>query len=230
VEELAQRSPGIIAFAEDLEGFAGRSSDSMLLHVLDGNAASLPKQRDWLDGEPVDDFLNRVMRANLDALADEFGSDDLDDWAGDMPHAALHAAQRPFLRLRGRQRGRRHPRGRACHDALPGNVRTLDYMNRGTYNHQVEFRAGAAPAGPLPGIVPDLGAWGAGLARRGPRRPPCRSPARSSRPASPGSSARGQQDPHYADQHELYAGWEYKPMPLREEDVLRPTAGTGPRR
>jgi hypothetical protein len=40
---------------------------------------------------------------------------------------------------------------------------------------------------------------------------------------SPGQSGfinpAGQQDPHYEDQHELYAGWEYKPMPLAEDDV-----------
>jgi penicillin G amidase len=197
-----------LAFADDLGPFANRSSDSMLLHVIDGPDASLVKQRDWLGGEPVTDFLNRVMRANLDALADEFGSEDMADWRSAMP-------TQHYTRLNDRffdcEVARAASPVAACDDRLPGNVRALDFMNRGTYNHIVEFTPGTRAGLP---VLPEVGP---SIEQRDGYT------VTASSIISPGQSGfidqAGRQDPHYEDQHELYGSWQYKPMPLREADV-----------
>jgi hypothetical protein len=239
----------------------------MLLHVLDGEDASLVKSIDWLNGEPVDTFLNRVMRATLDAIAAEQETDDTSQWASAMPQQHYTRLNVTFLECEVARAGAGEEAG--CADELPGNVRTLDYMNRGTYNHIVEFRptdvaddgSGQAPdstSGPLP-------ATGAGAVLAGTMLLAGGMALRSSRSRrwvllatvsagavalvtatsfggetlieeregfvveaesiiSPGQSGfidqLGQQSPHYEDQHELYANWIYKPMPLLEADVL----------
>ncbi|HVM20357.1 MAG TPA: penicillin acylase family protein [Egibacteraceae bacterium] len=196
-----------MAFSDELGSFTGRTSSSMLRHVLDGKKASLVKHLDWLNGEHRDVFLNRVMRANLDALASEYGTDDMSQWRAAMP---TQHYTRLNVRFYDCEVARAAGNTTGCDDQLPGNVRSLDYMNRGTYNHLVEFipRPGAsAPAGD-PFVEP--------------RR---RYRVRSGSIISPGQSGfinqAGQQSPHYEDQHELYAGWQYKPMPTRARDVRR---------
>ena len=261
-----------LAFEDDLGDLAGRASDSMLLHVLDGADASLAKSRDWLNGEDVDTFLNRVMRANLDALGEEYGTDDMSAWQAPMP-------KQHYLRLNARfydcEVGAAAGTTAGCDSPLPGNVPDLDYMNRGTYNHIVEHRPLEVGAGNVDdqGEVEDttvlstaatsaLPATGGGAALLGiglvavagllaDRRRvlvvagvavllaaaalPITAGSESivedrgtyeveaESIISPGQSGfispTGQEDPHYADQHELYGSWAYKPMPLRQEDV-----------
>lgn len=254
-----------LAFDDDLGEFSGRSSDSMLLHVLDGPDASLVKNIDWLNGEPVDVFLNRVMRANLDAIAEAQGTADMSQWASAMPQQHYTRLNTMFLECEVARAGADEDVG--CTDELPGNVAVLDYMNRGTYNHIVEFR----PTNPDAGQVADestsspLPATGAGAAvfgsvllvsgmalrSRSGRRSVVLVAATAGAITilaatslggetlveerdgfvveaesiiSPGQSgfidAVGQQSPHYEDQHDLYANWIYKPMPLLEADVL----------
>lgn len=252
-----------LAFADDLGSFVGRSSDSMLLHVLDGDDASLVKHRDWLNGEDVGDFLRRVMRENLDRLEAEQETDDITQWASPMPTQHYTRLNTAFFtcevaRAAGMEAG--------CADDLPGNVRSPDFMNRGTYNHIVEFRPiqdtpatedDGGDAAPMPatgagaallGLI--LLAGGGVLARPGGRRTLLLVAATSALLVvaasasiggqtlveerdgfvveaesiiSPGQSGfinqAGQESPHYRDQHELYANWQYKPMPLLEEDV-----------
>lgn len=194
------------AFDDDLGEFSSRSNDSMLLHVLDGKKASLPKSRDYLNGEGRTTFLNRVMRTNLDALADEHGTDDMSQWQADMP---TQHYTRLNVRFYDCEVARAGGATAGCDDSRPGNVRPLDYMNRGTYNHLVEFTPGSAQTA-LPGT---------GFMIE-PRR---RYVVRAESIISPGQSGfidqSGRQDPHYEDQHELYASWVGKPMPLREADV-----------
>lgn len=256
-----------LAFDDDLAEFSGRSSDSMLLHVIEGDDASLVKSRDWLNGEDVDTFLNRVMRANLDAIAADQETDDMSQWASAMPTQHYTRLNAAFYTC---EVARAAASDAACDDSLPGNVRTLDYMNRGTYNHIVEFRSDAPAvhddppppsAAPIPAPLPTTGGGaialgaillGVALAiagRRGRRtvtligttvalgalvtsigvgaetfvedRDGYTVEAESI--ISPGQSGfidhAGQQSPHYEDQHDLYANWVYKPMPLREDDV-----------
>jgi len=146
-----------MAFSDDLGSFAGTSSDSMLRHVLDGGDASLVKNIDWLNGEAVDTFLNRVMRTNLDALAAEYETAAMTEWQAAMP-------QQAYTRLNARfydcEVARATGEDGTCQDALPGNVPDLDYMNRGTYNHIVEHRPFAPLGGgdPAPAPVTDDGA------------------------------------------------------------------------
>ena len=194
------------AFDDDLGEFSGRASDSMLRHVIDGRRASLVKSRDWLNGEGRTKFLNRVMRANLDALAEEYGTDDMSQWQSDMP-------KQHYTRLNVRfydcEVASAAGDDTGCEDSAPGNVRDLDEMDRGTYNHLVGFDPGTgATARPEIGPIVE-------------QRNGYRVFAQSI--ISPGQSGfinqAGQQDPNYEDQHELYENWLYKPMPVREADV-----------
>ena len=203
-----------LAFGDELEGFTGRASDSMLRHVLDGKSASLVKSRDWLNGESRTAFLNRVMRENLDALAEQFGTTDMSQWQADMP-------KQHYTRLNARfydcEVARAAGEDSGCADDRPGNVRSVDYMNRGTYNHLVHFMPGrnrrSVRSGTGPIVEP----------RRG-------YTVSAESIISPGQSghidAYGNQSPHYEDQHELHASWGYKPMPLLEADVKALGNGT----
>jgi acyl-homoserine lactone acylase PvdQ len=199
-----------LAFADEFDTFVNRTSDSMLLHVLDGKRASLVKSRDYLNGTSRDAFLDQVMRANLDALATQFGSGDQRTYRSPMPkqhYTRLNARFYDCEVVRSAA-----SRSEGCNDAQPGNVESLDLMNRGTYNHIVEFRPGrAADATPAAGSGES---WVE-------RRPGFVVEAESI--ISPGQSGQvdqqGRQSPHYEDQHKLYGSWRYKPMPLREQDV-----------
>ena len=126
-----------LAFEDEFGPMLSRTSDSMLLHVLDGKKASLVKSRDYLNGKSRDAFLDEVMRANLNALATQFGSKDQRTYRSAMP-------KQHYTRLNARfydcEVARAAGRSEGCSDSLPGNVESLDLMNRGTYNHIVEFR------------------------------------------------------------------------------------------
>ena len=197
------------AFDDELGPFLSSASDSMLLHVLDGRSASLVKSRDYLNGKTRDAFLDEVMRANLDALAKQFGTKDVRTYRSAMP-------KQHYTRLNVRfydcEVARAAGRTEGCADFLPGNVESLDLMNRGTYNHIVEFRPGAAADATASAGTGE--SWVE-------RRPGFVVEAESI--ISPGQSGHidqtGRQSPHYEDQHRLYGSWRYKPMPLREADV-----------
>lgn len=177
----------------------------MLRHVLDGSRASRVKRLDWLNGEHRDTFLNRVLRAQLDARAEEYGTEDMWQWASDMP-------TQHYTRLNARfydcEVARAVGPTQGCDDRLPGNVRSLDYANRGTYNHLVQFT-------PTGNAIPTTFSPFVEL-RKG-------YSVRAQSIISPGQSgfidAAGRPSAHYEDQHELYASWRYKPMPLRRHDV-----------
>ncbi len=195
-----------MAFGDELGDLTGRSSDSMLRHVLDGDKASLVKKSDWLNGETRRHFLNRVMRANLAALAEQYGTKDMSQWRAAMP-------KQHYTRLNSRfydcEVARAAGDDSGCNDAAPGNVRDLDLMNRGTYNHLVRFDPGTAKES-RPKVGPLV------EQRRGYN-------VRAMSVISPGQSGfinqAGQQDEHYEDQHRLYETWRYKPMPVRKSDV-----------
>ena len=147
------------------------------------------------------------MRANLNALAEEYGTDDMSQWRAAMPTQHYTRLNVRFYdcevaRAAGDESG--------CADELPGNVRELDYMDRGTYNHLVRFDPGTKQAS-RPEVGPLV------EQRRGYN-------VRAMSIISPGQSGfinqAGQQDEHYEDQHELYASWKYKPMPVRSADVV----------
>jgi penicillin amidase len=199
-----------MAFRDDLEDFTGRASDSMLLHVLDGADASLPKSRDYLNGTPGDEFLNAVMRENLDRLAERYGTDDISQWQADMPTQFYTRLNVRFYDCTVADAA--GAPANACDDRLPGNVRNLEFMNRGTYNHLVEYRPGTQAG------LPERPETGAIVEQRDGYVVEAESII------SPGQSGfinqAGQQDPHYEDQHELYDSFTYKPMPLAEDDVL----------
>lgn len=198
-----------LAFEDEFGPFLSRTSDSMLLHVLDGKRASLVKSRDYLNGTGRDAFLDQVMRANLDALAAQYGSKDVRTYRAPMP-------KQHYTRLDARfydcEVARAAGRSEGCNDALPGNVESLDLMNRGTYNHVVEFRPGRRAS-----LQPTAGTGESWVERR----PGFVVEAESI--ISPGQSGQidqtGRQSPHFEDQHKLYGSWRYKPMPLREQDV-----------
>lgn len=200
------------AFEDELGPFLSRTSDSMLLHVLDGRNASLVKSRDYLNGTGRDAFLDGVMRANLDALTAEFKTDDLRAWRSAMPKQHY---TRLDVRFYDCEVARAAGRSEGCADSLPGNVESLDFMNRGTYNHIVEFRSDRR--GRAAGTAPVAGSGESWVERR----PGFVVEAESI--ISPGQSGHidqvGRQSPHYEDQHKLYGSWRYKPMPLREQDV-----------
>ena len=159
-----------MAFEDDLgEDFVGRASDSTLRHVLDGAGASLVKSRDWLNGEGVDAFLERVMRANLDALADEFGNEDMATWRSEIPKDHYTRLNATFFTCEVPTAAGGPTE--ACADGLPGNVRDLDTMDRGTYNQIIEFRPKMAPP-PVPVAAPASDVAGDTLPATGGARAP----------------------------------------------------------
>jgi penicillin amidase len=89
---------------------------------------------------------------------------------------------------------------------FPGDVPDQIAMDRGTYNHVIEYER--PPGNGQPGSVP---------VNAGSVIPPGQSGF---------ISPTGEESPHFEDQHPLYAEWRYKPMPLTRAEAREVAAST----
>ena len=197
-----------LAFSDDLGPFAGRASDSALLHVLQGNSAALRPRFDWLGGETPAQLAARAFNLTVDQLAAQFGNADPSTWRARASYQHYTRMNSDLLADAARQRACPYNGG-----PEPGNTPDHVRMDRGTYNHIVAYLDRPALAGPL----------GQSRDRSGSVIPPGQSgfinaAGVESPPAYPVLTC---PVGHYRDQFALYTGWTYKPMPLTTADVVR---------
>lgn len=195
-----------LAFSDDLGAFAGRASDSALLHVLQGNAAALRPRYDWLGGETAAQLSARAFSLTVDQLAAQFGNADPSTWNGRASYQHYTRMNSDLLADAARQRPCPYNGG-----PEPGNTSDHVRMDRGTYNHIVAYLDAPALAGPL----------GQSRDRSGSVIPPgqsghINSGGVESPPGYPFVTCLGG---HYRDQFALYTGWTYKPMPVTRAEA-----------
>lgn len=198
-----------LAFSDELGSFFGRSSTSMLLHVLQGNRAALKPSFDWLSGETPPQLASRAFSFTVDQLASEFANPDPATWLGRASYQHYTRTNADLL-----ADAAEGAAGRPCPylgSATPGDTADHVRMDRGTYNHVVAYLDAPAAVGPV----------GQSRDRSGSVIPPgqsgfintagVESPLAYPAPACPGD--------HYRDQLALYTGWTYKPMPLSRAEA-----------
>lgn len=198
-------------FADDLGGDAGIARvDSELWHVVSPES-TLALGFDWLNGADGGAVAAAAFDQAARDIAAEAESGDPADW------------RRPIRRERYQHLDADFPAdlaaATACDAAadtplgcpavldpandtgLPGDIPEHIRMDRGTYNHIVQFldppEGGSAPIG-------------ASRVRAGSVIPPGQSGF---------ISLLGQEDEHFEDQLELYREWRYKPMPLTPGEI-----------
>ncbi len=185
-----------LAFGDELGGLAGWADENLVWHLLSTDDI-LAQQVDWLNGDTPAAFAAEAFAAAARDLAGRFGSEDPNAWRDP---TRLEHYQRlnadlvadtawPVLGL-----------DNTDDSGLPGDVKDLIEMDRGTYNHVVVYRD--PPAG---GDV--LGLSGS---EHGSVIPPGQSGF---------VSLLLQEDAHYEDQLALYLEWRYKPMWLTIEEA-----------
>jgi len=177
--------------ADDLDDLARSSTE--LWHVFSPDSRH-DLRRDWLNGGDRRRVAGTAFEAAVAALQEEFGSDDPETWRSEtrLEHytrlnsdlftdAGLGAACGELEAIFGDCDA-----ANAGDSGWPGDVPDHIEMDRGTYNHVVEYLRGR-----------DV--------RAGSVIPPGQSGF---------VNQAGQEDAHFEDQLDLYLNWTYKPMPL----------------
>jgi penicillin amidase len=206
-------------FADELPGsdiqWARVSSE--LWHVISPDSR-FRLRYDWLGGRSRTEVAATAFADAVRQLSSQFQNEDPSTWTTE---AAVEHYQRLNADL-----GRDLAATELCDatDALlpdcpldpgtgagdsgsPGDIPEHIQMDRGTYNHIVQYLRRPARRRGL-GLIP---------AKAGSVIPPGQSGF---------ISPEGQEDPHFQDQLELYVQWRYKPMPLTLRELARHTAST----
>lgn len=177
-------------FADDLGPLVSNTNSSTVWHVMEPDARLEP-QRDWLNGDSRASVAARAFTVAVDALRTQFGNDDPRTWRSAVPrqhYTRLNSGLAPDVAL-----GAAGVKGGQV--GYPGDTPDQNFMNRGTYNHIVQYL--------------DEPASGDALGRS-------RTVAGSV--IAPGQSGfinlAGKESRHYRDQFALYQEWRYKPMPM----------------
>jgi acyl-homoserine lactone acylase PvdQ len=186
------------AFRDDLGDESGWAREDLLWHLLKPDD-TVQQRFDWLGGETPQALAARSFDEAVAALADEFGNEDPSTWKGDTDlehYQRLNADT--FTDLAAGTAGVDNSED----SGFPGDVPDHISMDRGTYNHVVEYQDRPARTGPL----------GQSRSKAGSVIPPGQSGF---------IDLAGRESEHYEDQLALYVGWTYKPMPLTYADALR---------
>jgi len=183
-------------FNDDLAGVPNRANDSVLWHVLSEDSRRTLAY-DWLNGEPKADVIARAFTATIAALREQFGNDDPWSWRSAQPQQKYTRTNADLFTDVARGQLGRAPGS----DPFPGNVPNHIRMNRGTYNHLVQYLDPPSGSGVLGDSRVEHGSV-----------------------ISPGQSgfinALGQEGPHVRDQFDLYVDWRYKPMPMSYAEAI----------
>ena len=204
------------AFADDLdEDDVGRArSSTELWHVFS------PESRhgfrtDWLNGADRRTVAAQAFEAAVEALQARFESDDPSTWRSEirLQHYTRLNADLFTDTGAGAACGELEAIFSDCEDrqaqdsGWPGDVRDHIVMDRGTYNHVIEYLTRASSVSRL----------GASRVHAGSVIPPGQSGF---------VSQSGQEDPHFEDQLDDYINWTYKPMPLSLAELQDQTEST----
>ncbi|HYH58309.1 MAG TPA: penicillin acylase family protein [Thermoleophilaceae bacterium] len=204
------------AFGDDLGDDAGRARSSTELWHLFSPDSRHDLRFDWLNGRDRREVAAEAFTRAVERLEAEFGSDEPATWLSKARlehYTRLNADLFTDTGLGAACGELEAIFNDECDDAQeqdsgwPGDVADHIEMDRGTYNHVVEYLTRATRVKRL----------GAADSRAGSVIPPGQSGFVS--PA-------GQEDPHFEDQLDDYIDWTYKPMPLSLEDLEGTTEST----
>ena len=165
------------------------ATTSLLWHLLNQRDRRR-LQASWLRLRPKE-LAKKAFEQTVAALAEEFGNEDPKTWKIpiDLEHYTRLNADTLTDIAECESEDCSEDSGR------PGDVRDHISMDRGTYNHVIQYSD--VPAGSLP-LGQSEGEFGSVI--------------------PPGQSGfinqAGQEHPHYETQLELYEQWKYKPMPM----------------
>lgn len=183
-------------FNDDLSGVPNRANESTLWHVLNPDAALQPRY-DWLNGESRDAVIARAFSKTVAALAEQFGNEDPWSWRLPQPEQKYTRTNADLVVDVARSQLGREPGS----DPWPGNVPNHIRMNRGTYNHLVQYLDPPSGSGQLGDSQVEHGSV-----------------------IAPGQDGfinlLGQEGAHARDQFDLYVQWRYKPMPMSLAESL----------
>ncbi|HYI43856.1 MAG TPA: penicillin acylase family protein [Actinomycetota bacterium] len=185
-----------MAFMDDLgEEHFGRGDTSLLWHLLE-KKDRLDLRFDWLGKTSVKELKAKAFEEAIAALVEDTESQNPEEWQ--QPVARQH-----YQRLNAElvEDTAECEAGDCSNDSgRPGDVPDHILMDRGTYNHVIEYLG--APSGQ-------------GLGN---------SPVNAGSVIPPGQSGFinpvGVEAPHFEDQLSLYVDWKYKPMPITLEEAL----------
>lgn len=185
-----------MAFMDDLgEEHFGRGDTSLLWHLLE-KKDRLDLRFDWLGKTSVKQLKSKAFEDAVTALAEEYGSQNPDEWQP--PVGRQH-----YTRLNAElvEDTAECEAGDCSNDSgRPGDVPDHILMDRGTYNHVIEYLT-----------VPS----GQGLGN---------SDVKAGSVIPPGQNGfinpAGIEGSHFEDQLALYIEWKYKPMPITLEEAL----------
>lgn len=185
-----------VAFMDDLgeESFA-RGDTSLLWHILN-KKDRLDLRFDWLGKMSIGELKSKAFEDAAAALAEQYGSQVPEEW------------QEPVIRQHYTRLNAELVEDTAECEASdcsndsgrPGDVPDHIYMDRGTYNHVIEYLDPPA---------------GKGLGN---------SEVNAGSVIPPGQNGfinpAGVEGPHFEDQLPLYVEWKYKPMPMTLQEAL----------
>jgi penicillin G amidase len=202
-------------FADDLGDDVDWARVSTELWRVISPDATARMRYGWLGGRKRVAVAAAAFDRAVSELAAEFESDDPSSWRSEaqMEHyQRLNSDLPPDLALLTACGELESAFGRCPVDpgddsGWPGDVEDHIAMDRGTYNHIVEYLDRPVGAGPL----------GQSRSLAGSVIPPGQSGF---------VSPTGQEDRHFEDQLPLYVNWRYKPMPLLPAEVRRETEST----
>jgi penicillin G amidase len=184
------------AFGDELGGLAGWADENLVWHLL-ATDDTLAQQIDWLNGKTPGDFAAEAFTMAAANLSTRFQSAEPGTWRDP---ARLEHYQRLNADLVADTLFGALGLDNSGDSGLPGDVRDLIEMDRGTYNHIVIYTD--APTG-----SDVLGLSG----------------SQSGSVIPPGQNGFVglllQEGPHFEDQLDLYLEWRYKPMWLAIEDA-----------
>ncbi len=205
------------AFADELgEEDIGRArSSTELWHVFSPDSTH-PLRIDWLNGQDSGVVAAEAFEKAVEQLQAEFGNDDPMTWRSKVRLEHYTRLNADLFTDTGA--------GAACSEleaifgddcsdqqaadsGWPGDVADHIEMDRGTYNHVIQYLTRASRVTSL----------GGSAVRAGSVIPPGQSGF---------VSQSGQEDPHFEDQLDDYINWTYKPMPLSMEELEGQTEST----
>ena len=205
------------AFKDELgEDDLGRARTSTEVWHLFSPDSTHGLRRDWLNGRDRRDVAAEAFERAVAVVQAEFDSDDPETWRSEIrlehytrlnadlfTDTGLGAACGELEAIFGDECSDQQ----AADSGWPGDVADHIEMDRGTYNHVVEYLTRAAR-----------------VRRRGGSR------VRAGSVIPPGQSGfvsqSGEEDPHFEDQLDDYVNWTYKPMPLSLDELEGQTEST----
>jgi penicillin amidase len=204
------------AFEDELgEDDLGRARSSTEVWHVFSPRSKHALRTDWLNGKDRRAVAAEAFETAVEQLRAEFESDDPEGWRSKARlehYTRLNADLFTDAGL-GAACGELEAIFTDCEDqqaqdsGWPGDVEDHIEMDRGTYNHVIEYLTRASRVRRL----------GGSSVRAGSVIPPGQSGF---------VSQSGEESPHFEDQHDDYVNWTYKPMPLSMAELADQTEST----